>query len=107
MASTIMTRFLIISDTHGQPLRNLPNEQVDVAIHCGDLTEESKLAELKTTLDLLTKLNAPLKLIIAGYHDWTLDTPVFEQKLSMAGLDIDALSDNEQSIRKSAMTIRT
>ena len=88
MSSPITTRFLIVSDTHGRPLEHTPTEKVDVAIHCGDLTEESKLAEFKTTLDLLKKINAPLKLIIAGNHDWTLDIPVFKQKLSTARLDI-------------------
>ena len=86
MASQVTTRFLIVSDTHGESLQHSPDESVDVAIHCGDLTEESKLAEFKTTIDLLKKIPAPLKLVIAGNHDWTLDTPVFKQKLSAVDL---------------------
>jgi Icc-related predicted phosphoesterase len=82
MDQQVKTRFLIISDTHGEPLQHCPTDRVDVAIHCGDLTEESKLAEFKTTIEVLKQINAPLKLIIAGNHDWTLDTPVFQQKLS-------------------------
>lgn len=53
----IKTRFLIISDTQAQaddPL--LQNVQalppVDVVIHCGDLTEESKLSEFHSALKL-------------------------------------------------------
>ncbi|KAK1056969.1 hypothetical protein LTR74_014504 [Friedmanniomyces endolithicus] len=77
----IATRFLVISDTHGERMQ-LPTEAVDVAIHCGDLTEESKLYEFKTSIDLLTKVNAPLKLVIAGNHDFALDLQVFKKKLA-------------------------
>ena len=86
MASHITTRFLIVSDTHGKFLQHNIDQPVDVAIHCGDLTEESKLDEFKTTINLLKKINAPLKLVIAGNHDWTLDTPVFKQRLSAIDL---------------------
>ncbi|KAF3005325.1 hypothetical protein E8E14_001940 [Neopestalotiopsis sp. 37M] len=79
----IKTKILILSDTHGEDLV-LPPQHVDVAIHCGDLTEESKLAEFRTTLNLLRRLDAPLKVVIAGNHDFTLDTPSFEKILSEA-----------------------
>ncbi|KAF7524546.1 hypothetical protein G7054_g11374 [Neopestalotiopsis clavispora] len=79
----IKTKILILSDTHGEDLV-LPPQHVDVAIHCGDLTEESKLAEFRTTLNLLRRLDAPLKVVIAGNHDFTLDTPNFEKILSEA-----------------------
>lgn len=48
------------------------------AIHCGDLTDESKLEEFKTTFQLLKGIDTPLKLVIAGNHDFTLDTPAFK-----------------------------
>jgi len=76
----IKTRFLILSDTHAIKSISAPDVPVDVAIHCGDLTEESKLDEFRTTLSLLRTINAPLKLVIAGNHDFTLDTPTFETK---------------------------
>jgi len=38
-----------------------PLQQVDVVIYYGDLTEESKLSELQTTIQLLKAINAPLK----------------------------------------------
>nr|OQO20421.1 hypothetical protein B0A51_11162 [Rachicladosporium sp. CCFEE 5018] len=79
----IPTRFLVISDTHGDPLRHAKlTEVVDVVIHCGDLTEESKLSEFKTSIELLNAIDAPLKLIIAGNHDWTWDIPMFQKKLA-------------------------
>lgn len=47
MASTIRTRLLILSDTHGKDFdtANRPLHHADVAIHCGDLSDGSKLEE--------------------------------------------------------------
>ena len=61
----------------------------DVAIHCGDLTEESKLHEFKTALQTLRSIRAPLKLVIAGNHDFTLDVPAFKRKLSAIDPPLD------------------
>ncbi|KAI0879908.1 Metallo-dependent phosphatase-like protein [Annulohypoxylon maeteangense] len=84
--SHIRTRFLIFSDTHGMKFspENYPHHPVDVAIHCGDLTEESKIAEFRISLNLLKSLNASLKLVIAGNHDFTLDIPTFKRKVAEA-----------------------
>ncbi|KAK4187478.1 ser/Thr protein phosphatase [Podospora australis] len=83
----IKTRILILSDTHADPaLNSLPYPETDLAIHCGDLTEESKLHEFQTTLALLKTLPSPIKLVIAGNHDFTLDEPVFRAKASDATL---------------------
>ncbi|EEP78121.1 predicted protein [Uncinocarpus reesii 1704] len=81
MASGIKTRFFIISDTHGETLTPRISVKADVAIHCGDLTQESKISEFRTTIQLLKDLDAGLKLVIAGNHDFTLDTPVFKEKI--------------------------
>lgn len=86
--SNIKTRFLIISDTHGSKFVP-PSQEVDVVIHCGDLTNESKLEEFRTTLHSLRNLKAPLKLVIAGNHDFTLDEPVFRQKVNEAKPPLD------------------
>ncbi|POR38481.1 Uncharacterized protein TPAR_01335 [Tolypocladium paradoxum] len=79
----IKTRFLILSDTHGQQF-DPPNYSVDVVSHCGDLTEHSKIDEYLTTIRLLGEIDAPLKLVIPGNHDFTLDPPIFKQKLQEA-----------------------
>ncbi|KAI7156324.1 metallophosphoesterase domain-containing protein [Hortaea werneckii] len=71
-----------MSDTHGEEMKYKCVADADVAIHCGDLTEESKLHEFKTTLQALQSIRAPLKLVIAGNHDFTLDVPAFKRKLS-------------------------
>lgn len=57
------------------------NHIADVCIHAGDLTDESKLEEFHSAITLLRSINAPLKLVIAGNHDFTLDTPSFKTKL--------------------------
>lgn len=61
----------------------------DVAIHCGDLTDGSKLEEYRTTIDLLSQLKAPLKLVIAGNHDFTMDLPAFKKKVEEVTQDLE------------------
>lgn len=91
---TIKTSFLVLSDTHGQRPRQIPQQKVDVVVHCGDLTQHSKLAEFRTAIELLKDIDAPLKLVIAGNHDFSLDLPVFKRKLDeanrLAGEILDA-----------------
>ena len=85
-SASVKTRFLIVSDTHGMAFRseNRPHQHADVAIHCGDLTEESKLEEYRTSIRLLKDIHAPLKLVIAGNHDFTMDTAAFKKKFADA-----------------------
>lgn len=82
--TNIRTRFLIISDTHGMEFsqQERPLKRADVAIHCGDLTDGSKLEEFRTAISLMKLLDAPLKLVIAGNHDFTMDIPAFEKKVA-------------------------
>ncbi|KAI4727197.1 Metallo-dependent phosphatase [Aureobasidium sp. EXF-10728] len=78
---TVETRILIISDTHSTPLAPASSSQpfrhplpsADVLIHCGDLTMEGLASEYHKTLNMLAAIDAPVKLIIAGNHDRTLD----------------------------------
>ena len=87
----VRTRFLILSDTHGTefPLENRPIQHADVAIHCGDLTEESKMEEFRASIRLLKDIHAPLKLVIAGNHDFTLDIVAFRKKVADARPPLD------------------
>ncbi|KAB8259052.1 Metallo-dependent phosphatase-like protein [Aspergillus pseudonomiae] len=91
--ATIRTRFLVISDTHSRDSIPSSNEPADVAIHCGDLTMGSKLHEFKAAINLIKQINAPLKLVIAGNHDFTLDPLAFQNKIHEAQRlqDIDPL----------------
>ncbi|CAH0058890.1 unnamed protein product [Clonostachys solani] len=74
--NTIRTRFLILSDTHACDV-TAPKHYADVALHCGDLTQRSKLSEFRKSLALLQSINSPLKLVIPGNHDFTLDETLF------------------------------
>lgn len=91
-SGSVKTRFFILSDTHGIKFGKEERclHRADVAIHCGDLTEESKLEEYRTTLRLLMDIQAPLKLVIAGNHDFTMDIPVFREKVAQAWPPLDS-----------------
>lgn len=79
--NTMKTRILIISDTHTTPLAapssiqpfRQPLPKVDLLLHCGDLTMQGNISEYERTLDMLAKIDAGVKLVIAGNHDRTLD----------------------------------
>lgn len=81
MASEMVkTRILIISDTHCASLDGAPGSafkrplpSADQLIHCGDLTYTGKSDEYHKSLDMLKEIDAPVKLVIAGNHDRTLD----------------------------------
>ncbi|KAI9688957.1 MAG: hypothetical protein M1822_000694 [Bathelium mastoideum] len=64
-------RFLILSDTHGLTLNNLP--EADVVLHCGDLTEQCSVENLRSALRFLSSIKAELRLVLAGNHDVLLD----------------------------------
>ncbi|CAD0050504.1 unnamed protein product, partial [Aureobasidium pullulans] len=84
---TVETRILIISDTHSTPLQptkspnpfRQPLPSADILIHCGDLTMKGLTSEYHKTLDLLASIDAPIKLVIAGNHDRTLDKTWMEK----------------------------
>ncbi|KAJ5713679.1 uncharacterized protein N7483_010860 [Penicillium malachiteum] len=75
------TRFVCVSDTHAY----IPSEAGmklpagDVLIHAGDLTNKGSLAELRRTMDWISKADFEIKIIVAGNHDVTLD-PEFYAK---------------------------
>ncbi|KAK0631037.1 Metallo-dependent phosphatase-like protein [Bombardia bombarda] len=83
-ANLIPTRILIISDTHGNefPLPTSTDKPIDLVIHCGDITRGSRIAHLHAAIAALARIPTPLKLVIAGNHDFTLDTPVFRARLA-------------------------
>ena len=90
-SALVETRFLIVSDTHGMQFRSEERllQHADVVIHCGDLTEESKLEEYRTSIRLLKDIHAPLKLVIAGNYDFTVDIPSFKKKVAEARPPLD------------------
>ncbi|KAF5560263.1 metallophosphoesterase domain-containing protein [Fusarium phyllophilum] len=99
MSSLIKTRVLILSDTHGLRFEEdkKPLAPADLAIHCGDLTEDSKLESFRETIRLLKEIDAPTKIVIAGNHDFSLDDGVFKDKIAEASRV--AQEDLTQSIK--------
>ncbi|CZR46964.1 uncharacterized protein FPRO_08338 [Fusarium proliferatum ET1] len=98
MSSLIKTRILILSDTHGLRFEEnrKPLAPVDLVIHCGDLTEDSKLEGFREAIQLLKEIDAP-KIVIAGNHDFSLDDGVFRNKIAEASRV--AQEDLEKSIK--------
>lgn len=90
MASTIPTKFLIISDTHDFKFGDaeevdgkfrLPVPKADVLLHCGDLTKiGGVVAPTQRPLEMLRAIDAELKLVIAGDHDINLDGDHFANR---------------------------
>ncbi|ODQ53864.1 Metallo-dependent phosphatase, partial [Saitoella complicata NRRL Y-17804] len=62
-----------ISDTHSRvpPSNSIPDG--DVFIHCGDLTAHGKLSEVEETFGWIEALPHPVKIVVAGNHDYPLD----------------------------------
>jgi predicted phosphohydrolase len=82
MAKPVATRFMIISDTHNFQFGNAeewhgafrqPVPKVDVLLHAGDLTQRGGLDAYKGVLNMLSSIDAELKLVIGGNHDFSLD----------------------------------
>ncbi|KAK4552828.1 hypothetical protein LTR86_010162 [Recurvomyces mirabilis] len=95
---TIKTRILIISDTHCAPLKPengdspppqppfaAPLPPADILIHCGDLTHTGQEDQYNQALDMLKEIQAPIKLVIAGNHDLTLDKEFMLNRQNLDG----------------------
>jgi hypothetical protein len=77
------TRILVLSDTHGAVPRppesgsgedfRWPLPKADILIHAGDLTMNGKLEQHQRALELISGVDAELKIVIPGNHDLTLD----------------------------------
>ncbi|KAI5786959.1 Metallo-dependent phosphatase-like protein [Peziza echinospora] len=68
-----IVRIVCTSDTHNDvPLEgSIPNG--DIFVHAGDMTDYGSYDELKTAYDWISALPHPVKIVIAGNHDLTLD----------------------------------
>lgn len=78
--AAIKTRFLILSDTYGKDVvvaRNIQN--IDVVIHCGNLTKDSQLEEYDETIKMLNAIDAPVKIAIPGSLDLALEPAGYEE----------------------------
>lgn len=86
--TSINTRILILSDTHDNAIgpNDLPAVPVDVVFHCGDFTNGSKIEEFEAAIALLKSVHTPLKVAIAGNHDFSLDEVALTAKVAESGL---------------------
>jgi len=82
--------FFVLSDTHdynpstatptdGFRATSLPRN-IDVVLHCGDLTENGSLSSYEKAISMLGSIDAELKLVIAGNHDLSLHKDFFLAK---------------------------
>lgn len=87
--STIATKFLVVSDTHNFEFDSaagaslpfqLPTPEIDVLLHCGDLTHFGGVSSFRKALKMLGSIDAELKLVIPGNHDLELDKGYWNAK---------------------------
>lgn len=75
----VPTRVFVASDMHGEEFP-IPDVDVDVAILCGDLTDLSRTPEFETVIKTFASVKAPVKIVIAGNHDWVLESNLLSSK---------------------------
>ncbi|KAF2491338.1 hypothetical protein BU16DRAFT_433027, partial [Lophium mytilinum] len=93
-------RFLVLSDTHdlalgdesNKPALRQPFPEIDVLLHCGDLTETCTLDGLRQAVSLVSAIPAELRICIAGNHDTILDRNFH---IANGG----SLSDHEEALK--------
>ncbi len=99
--SVAKMKFVAISDTHGDH-HHLTLPPGDVIIHAGDISANGKLEQVEDFIHWFDALDYPHKILIAGNHDWYLDThaALFAKLLSTtsitylndSGVKIDGVS---------------
>ncbi|KAI9727123.1 MAG: hypothetical protein M1828_007324 [Chrysothrix sp. TS-e1954] len=98
--ANIPTSFLVLSDTHNVDVDEFatafhPLPKVDVAIHCGDLTQCGGLSSYRKALRLLTSIDAELRLVIPGNHDLELDGAYWRTHLDEG----DEAEEHDEALR--------
>ncbi|KAI5198312.1 Metallo-dependent phosphatase [Aureobasidium subglaciale] len=108
---TVSTRFLVISDTHGLDVHEntahafrLPLPNVDVLLHCGDLTQVGGHGPLRKALGMLKEIEAELRLVIAGNHDLELDGDYWLKHLDEEGGDEPEEHDQAVTIMRGSLS---
>ena len=112
--SDAFTRFVCISDTHGlhdKILNGIPDG--DVLIHAGDFSNRSSPKEFETFFKWLDSLPHPVKIVVAGNHDWALEdlfTVMIRHSLTSDGsthknTERDALREHATYLDGQAVTV--
>ncbi|KAK5099596.1 hypothetical protein LTR70_002323 [Exophiala xenobiotica] len=73
--------------------------EVDVVLHCGDITENGGIENYRRSIEGLASIKAELKLVIAGNHDIDLDRVYYEQECG--GKDESAMTDKAMALWRS------
>jgi Calcineurin-like phosphoesterase len=66
-------RICVISDTHSYHRKIVIPDDIDVIIHCGDISGTGQLPIIEDFADWMGNLPIPEKIAIAGNHDRSLD----------------------------------
>ncbi|KAF2653686.1 hypothetical protein K491DRAFT_567287, partial [Lophiostoma macrostomum CBS 122681] len=91
-------RILVLSDTCNQwpyaPVTHVtPPPNIDVFIHCGNLTQMGGLSAFHTALENVRAIPADLRLVIAGNQDLDLDEAWVIKSSIARGLEDDILEE--------------
>ncbi|KNC86614.1 hypothetical protein SARC_01243 [Sphaeroforma arctica JP610] len=70
-------RLVVISDTHGRPVKDLPPG--DIIIHAGDFTMCGDTKEVKEFANWFGGLDYKHRIVVAGNHEITFDIEGYEQ----------------------------
>ena len=90
-----MTKIVCISDTHGRHER-IKIPYGDLLIHAGDFTDTGTMWEIEEFNRFLGKLPHQYKIVVAGNHDFTLETN--PEKARAALTNCIYLQDSEVTI---------
>jgi predicted phosphodiesterase len=90
---------MIISDTHDLTLNDAaidtpfkePFPEADVVLHCGGLTLGGGIENYEKALEMLSKIDAELKLVIAGSRDLSLDPKFWKEHTASGDCDCDPM----------------
>jgi predicted MPP superfamily phosphohydrolase len=107
MAAPVLTRFMIISDTHNfqfgdaekvQGFFCQPTPKVDVLLHAGDLTGRGGLKSYKGVMNMLSQIDAELKLVIGGNHDLSLDGAYWRRLMCCDDDDPEDIAEHDNAM---------
>jgi Icc-related predicted phosphoesterase len=91
-------RVVCISDTHNNHDSTSPLPNGDILIHAGDLTHSGTKDELFDALSWLHDQPHPIKLFVAGNHDWALTDTELVQDIRTRYPSLTYLQDSKTCI---------
>lgn len=86
-------KFVLISDTHGDH-RKLQLPHADTIVHAGDLSADGDPKEVRDFIAWFDALDYTNKILIAGNHDWHMQTHAAEMASVLAESSINYLFDS-------------